>query len=121
AGVWDHLALFGTVRGGFWAEAFYGGKTPWEDFELWWNESPLGALGRARTPTLIVAGERDGTAPAQATEMYHDLVWRGVPAELLVFPGEGHIFNRPSHKRTKIRAELSWLEHYLLGKPRAEL
>lgn len=121
AGVWDHLSLFGTVRGGFWAEAFYGGKTPWEDFELWWNESPMGALGRVRTPTLIVAGERDGTAPAQAAEMYYGLLWRGVPAESLVFPGEGHIFSRPSHKRTKICAELSWLEHYVLGKPRAEL
>ncbi len=121
AGVWDHLSLFGTVRGGFWAEVFYGGKAPWEDFELWWNESPLGALGRVRTPTLIVAGERDGTTPTQAAELYHDLVWRGVPVELLVFPGEGHIFSKPSHKRTKIRAELSWLEHYLLGKPRADL
>ncbi len=121
AGVWDHLSLFGTVRGGFWAEVFYGGKAPWEDFELWWNESPVGALGRIRTPTLIVSGERDGTAPAQAAEMYHDLVWRGVPVESLVFPGESHIFSKPSHKRTKIRAELSWLEHYLLGKPRADL
>jgi dipeptidyl aminopeptidase/acylaminoacyl peptidase len=44
-----------------------------------------------------------------------------VPVESLVFPGEGHIFSKPSHQRTKIRAEISWLEHYLLGKPRAEL
>ena len=53
--------------------------------------------------------------------MLYGLVWRGVPAESLVFPGEGHIFSKPSHKRTKIRAELSWLEHYLLGKPRADI
>jgi dipeptidyl aminopeptidase/acylaminoacyl peptidase len=121
AGVWDDLSLFGTERGRMWAEAFYQGKPPWEDPALWWDESPAGALGRVKTPTLIISGGRDDTAPAQATEMYEDLAWRGVPVESLVFPGEGHIFSKPSHQRTKIRAEISWLEHYLLGKPRAEL
>jgi len=121
SGAWDHLSLFGTARGPMWAEAFYGGKAPWEDFERWWDESPVSGLGRVRTPTLIVTGERDGGAPAQANEMYNGLLGRGVPVESLVFPGEGHLFTRPSHKRTKIRAEVSWLEHYLLGKPRAEL
>ena len=121
SGVWDALTLFGTARGPMWAEAFYGGKAPWEDFDLWWRETPASRLGQVKTPTLIVSGERDGKAPVQADELYHDLIWRGVPAESLVFPGEGHIFTRPSHKRTKIRAEVSWLEHYLLGKPRAEL
>jgi len=120
AGVWDDISLVGTTRGGLWSQVFYQSKPPWEDFELWWNESPIGGLGRVKTPTLIVAGERDGTAPAQAAELYHDLVWRGVPAELLLFPDELHIFTKPSHKRTKIRAEISWLEHYLLGKPREE-
>jgi dipeptidyl aminopeptidase/acylaminoacyl peptidase len=120
AGVWDHLSLFGTSRGRMWGEAFYGNKALWEGFELWWNESPVSGLERARTPTLIVSGELDGTAPVQASEMFYGLLWRGVPVESLVFPGEGHIFSKPSHKRTKIRAELSWLEHYLLGKPRAD-
>ncbi len=121
AGVWDDLSLFGTERGRMWAEAFYQGKAPWDDSALWWNESPISGLGRVKTPTLIISGERDGTAPAQAAELYEDLVWRGVPAESLVFPGESHIFSKPSHKRTKIRAEVSWLGHYLLGKPREEL
>jgi dipeptidyl aminopeptidase/acylaminoacyl peptidase len=122
AGVWNDISLFGSARGGMWAEAFYESKPLWSDFELWWTESPISGLGRAKTPTLIVAGERDSSsAPEQAGELYHDLVWRGVPAELLLFPDEGHVFSRPSHKRTKIRAEISWLEHYLLGKPRAEL
>ncbi|HEY4597627.1 MAG TPA: prolyl oligopeptidase family serine peptidase, partial [Thermoanaerobaculia bacterium] len=121
SGVWDHTLTFGSPRGRMWAESFYDGKALWEDPERWWSESPVSGLGRVRTPTLIVSGELDGGAPAQAAEMLYGLLWRGVPVESLVFPGEGHIFSRPSHKRTKIRAELSWLEHYLLGKPRAEL
>jgi dipeptidyl aminopeptidase/acylaminoacyl peptidase len=122
AGIWDDLSLFGTPRGGMWAEAFYESKPLWSDFNLWWTESPISALGQIKTPTLIVAGERDPTAASeQARELYYDLVWRGVPAEALLFPGEDHVFSKPSHKRTKIRAEVSWLEHYLLGKPRTEL
>jgi|GEM_PF-3144449 len=121
AGVWDDFALYGTLRGRMWAESFYGSVPPWEDFALWWNESPMSGLGRVKTPTLIVAGEKDGEAPVQSDELYRGLVARGVPTEFLVFPGEGHVFTRPSHKRTKMRAEISWLEHYLLGKPRAEL
>lgn len=120
AGVWNDLALFGTPRGLMWAEAFFNGIPPWEDSELWWKESPVGGLGRVRTPTLILAGGRDGEAPDQAAQLYHGLTARGVPAELLTFPGEGHVFTKPSHKRTKMRAEISWLEHWLLGRPRAE-
>lgn len=121
AGVWDDLAMYGTPRGRMWAEAFFGSMKPWDDFALWWNESPVSGLGRVKTPTLIVSGENDGEAPHQGDELYRGLVARGVPAESLVFPGEGHVFTRPSHKKTKMRAEISWLEHYLLGKPRAEL
>ncbi len=121
AGVWDDLAMYGTPRGRMWAEAFFGNLKPWDDFALWWNESPVSGLGRVKTPTLIVSGENDGEAPHQGDELYRGLVARGVPTESLVFPGEGHVFTRPSHKKTKMRAEISWLEHYLLGKPRAEL
>ncbi|MGH9440904.1 MAG: prolyl oligopeptidase family serine peptidase, partial [Thermoanaerobaculia bacterium] len=115
AGVWDGVTLYGTGRGGFWADVFFGGKAPWEDFRHWWIESPVGAMATAKTPTLIVAGQKDGDGPAQATEMYHDFVWRGTPAELLLFPGETHIFAKPSHKKTKIRSEVEWFERYLRG------
>ncbi len=120
AGVWNDIALFTSTRGGMWSEAFYPGTTPWTDFDLWWRESPVSGLERIETPTLIIAGERDGDAPRQADELYRGLKARGVPVEYLIFPGEGHVFNRPSHKRTKMRAEISWFEHYLLGKPRAD-
>jgi len=121
AGVWNDISLFSTPRGRMWAEVFFTGKAPWEDFDLWWRESPVSGLERIETPTLILSGERDGEAPLQADELYRGLAARGVPVESLVFPGGGHVFTRPTHKRTKMRAEISWLEHYLLGKPRAEL
>ena len=121
AGVWNDLSTYGSVRGEMWSETFYRGTSPWSDWEMWRRESAVSGLDRIKTPTLIISGERDGDSPRQGDELYRGLVARGVPVEHLVFPGEGHVFSKPSHKRTKMRAEISWLEHYLLGKPRAEL
>jgi dipeptidyl aminopeptidase/acylaminoacyl peptidase len=121
AGVWNDIAAYTSPRGPLWAESFYPGTSPWTDFDLWWRESPLSGLERIKTPTLLISGERDGDSQRQGDELYRALLARGVPVEHLVFPGEGHVFSKPSHKRTKMRAEISWLEHYLLGKPRAEL
>ncbi len=121
AGVWNDIALYSSRRALMWAESFYQSTSPWTDFELWLRESPVGGLERIKTPTLIISGERDGDAPRHGDELYRGLVARGVPVAHLIFPGEGHVFSRPSHKRAKMRAEISWLEHYLLGKPRAEL
>ncbi|HEY7213425.1 MAG TPA: prolyl oligopeptidase family serine peptidase [Thermoanaerobaculia bacterium] len=121
AGVWDDLAAFASPRGPFWAEAFYQGKSPWTDFDLYRRESPVGNEEKIKTPTLIISGERDGDSPRQGDELYRTLLARGVPVEHLIFTGEDHVFSKPSHKRTKMRAEISWFEHHLLGKPRAEL
>lgn len=121
AGVWNPFAVFSSIRGEMWSEGFYYGTTPWTDFELWWRESAVSGLDRIQTPTLIITGERDGDAPRHSDELYRGLRARGVPVESLIFPGAGHVFSRPSHKRVKMRAEIDWFEHYLLGKPRAEL
>lgn len=121
AGSWNDIEVYSGKWGLWWSEWLYQGTSPWTDFDLWRRESPVGNLEKIKTPTLIVSGERDGDAPRQGDELYRGLLARGVPVEHLVFPGEGHIFSRPSHKRTKMRAEISWFEHYLLGKPRAEL
>lgn len=120
AGVWNDIEVFSSVRGPMWSESFFQSTSPWKDFELWLRESPIGGLEKIQTPTLLISGERDGDAPRQADELYRSLVARGVPVESLIFPGEGHVFAQPTHKRAKMRAEISWLEHYLLGKPRPE-
>lgn len=114
AGRWDDAGLVGSPRGALWAESFYLGRFPWDDPARYQEESPSARAAQVKTPTLIVYGERDGAE--QGAQIYWSLFWRGVPAELQVYPGEGHIFTRPSHKRTKVLTEISWLERYLLGR-----
>jgi dipeptidyl aminopeptidase/acylaminoacyl peptidase len=48
--------------------------------------------------------------------LYVALKLRGVPTELLLFPGEGHELSRsglPSHRVARFEAILDWWRRYL--------
>lgn len=56
-----------------------------------YRRSPAFAGQNLRTPTLLTAGTHDkATPPGQAVEHYRALVARGVPAEVAIYPQEGH-------------------------------
>lgn len=93
-------------------------RTPYNDHEYFWNESAIGNATKIRTPTLIDRGGKDEIVnPSQSQEFATALAANGVPYRLLLFPGEGHMFARPSDKRSKLEAEIAWMDHYLLGRP----
>jgi dipeptidyl aminopeptidase/acylaminoacyl peptidase len=47
---------------------------------------------RVRTPTLLVAGADDDAVPrVQSVEFHAALAAAGVPAEVAIYPGEGHV------------------------------
>ena len=53
--------------------------------------SPVLHAGKARTPTLLIAGARDRcTPPGQAVEFHHALREHGIESELVIYPQEGH-------------------------------
>jgi dipeptidyl aminopeptidase/acylaminoacyl peptidase len=118
AGVWNYTSRFGTANNFYVADILYRGKAPWENIQHYWEESAISRAGNIKTPTLVMHGGNDRGVPTmQGYEVYRALVRLEVPTELLVFPGEGHVFRKPSHKLTKVRAELAWFDHYLLGRP----
>ncbi len=115
AGLWNDISYFGTADNFTQNDVRNLGTAPWENFENYWEESPISAAGNIRTPTLITIGGADRRVPTtQGMELYRALVRLGVPAELLIFPGEPHGFRTPSHKLTKVRAEIRWLDRHLL-------
>jgi dipeptidyl aminopeptidase/acylaminoacyl peptidase len=83
----------------------------------WAERSPLAHAGAIVTPTLVVHGEDDLHCPAeQGRQLYVALARRGVPAELLLFPGEGHEMTRSGRPRARIaRLEhlLRWWDRWL--------
>ncbi|TQN42415.1 dipeptidyl aminopeptidase/acylaminoacyl peptidase [Blastococcus colisei] len=69
------------------------------------------------TPTLVVHSEEDWRCPVeQGARLYVELKRRGVPSELLLFPGEGHELSRsgrPRHRLARFEHILRWWARWL--------
>ena len=73
-------------------------------------------------PLLIMAGAEDTRVdPSQSMELYRHIKTRtDTPVGLVLYPGEGHGINRPSHMIDYQTRELAWFRHYLLDDAEAE-
>ena len=92
----------------------YFGASVYDDPAVYAKSSPITYIRNVHTPTLIVVGERDGECPApQSYEFWHALKTLGVPTQLVVYAGEGHMFRDPGHKRDVTERALRWFEQYL--------
>jgi dipeptidyl aminopeptidase/acylaminoacyl peptidase len=68
----------------------------------------------ATTPTLFLHGENDNDVHiTQSEEMYTALRYRGVPAELVRYPREGHSFTEPKHRVDAAARTVAWMDKYL--------
>nr|WP_300148628.1 S9 family peptidase [Propionicimonas sp.] len=80
-------------------------------------QSPLRLVDQVTTPTLVIHSEQDLRCPlATAKRYYTELRLRGVDAQLLVFPGEGHELSRsgsPQHRKARFEHILRWWGKHL--------
>ena len=80
-------------------------------------QSPLAGAGAITTPTLVIHSEEDWRCPLeQGVRLYVELKRRGVPSELLLFPGEGHELSRsgrPRHRLARFEHILRWWARWL--------
>src|SRR5262249_11136508 len=89
---------------------------PLEQPEMYRTRSAITYARRITTPTLVLHGEQDPCVPvSQAYALYRALQERGVPAELAVYPREGHGLREREHLRDYCARLLRWLEMYLLA------
>ena len=88
---------------------------PWKNPALWEKVSyPFFHADRIHTPTLFMGGDKDFNVPlAGGEQMYQALRTLGVPAQLVVYPGEFHSFKRPSFLVDRWQRYLDWLGRYL--------
>ena len=94
----------------------YFGATVYDDPGVYAKSSPINFITHARTPTLVVVGERDVECPApQSYEFWRGLQRAGVPTELVVYPDEGHGFQNPVHQQDVSKRTLQWFNRYLAG------
>ncbi|MFW3168391.1 prolyl oligopeptidase family serine peptidase [Geodermatophilus sp. CPCC 206100] len=77
-------------------------------------QSPLAHAGGITTPTLVVAAEDDWRCPVeQSLRLYTSLKRRGVPSELLLFPGGRRGMARPRSRLARLQHLLRWWARWL--------
>jgi dipeptidyl aminopeptidase/acylaminoacyl peptidase len=88
---------------------------PWKNPDLYVKLSyPFFHADRIKTPTLFMGGDKDFNVPLEGGEqMYQALKSVGTPAELIVYPGEFHGFQRPSFVRDRFVRWMAWYDKYL--------
>ena len=65
-----------------------------------------------------MGGDNDFDVPISGGEqMYQALRTLGVETELIVYPGETHIFSRPSYLVDRFQRYLGWMDRYLKPTP----
>ena len=69
--------------------------------DVWMRNSyPFFHVDKIVTPTLFLGGDLDFNVPLlNGEQMYQALKSRGVPTELIIYPGQYHGLKRPSFMR----------------------
>jgi dipeptidyl aminopeptidase/acylaminoacyl peptidase len=89
---------------------------PWENPEAYQKISPYFQVDKVVTPTLIVGGEQDWNVPIiNSEQLFLALKRVGVTTELVVYPGEFHVFETPSYNKDLYGRFLAWFETHING------
>ena len=95
---------------------YLGDKLPYDDFDAYWNQSPLKYIKNAKTPTMIHVVEGDPRVPSpQSIELHMALKQLGVPTELFMYPGNTHGIPDPRNQLVKSVSEMAWMDYYVRG------
>ena len=94
SGAVDYTSAWGMMDIPVHLSYLFGGH-PWEEPDIYQNESPIYQLDKIRTPTHIVTGENDVRVPtSQSYILERGLNYLGVPVKLISFPKEGHSIDK---------------------------
>ncbi len=116
--VFNWFSMYGTSDVGADFSVRELGGTPYTAEEVYRRCSPITYADRCSTPTLFLQHENDNRCPAEQTEQFFAVLRvKGVPAEMLRFPGTPHggsVIGPPGHRRAQNEALLDWMNRYVL-------
>ena len=116
AGPYDEASMYGATEE-LWFMDWELDGPPWSNPELYKKWSPseyAGALGKYKTPTLVIGGELDFRVPyTQDLQFFSALQRQDVSSKLVIFPDEGHWILKPQNSELWYDTFLAWLATYL--------
>jgi dipeptidyl aminopeptidase/acylaminoacyl peptidase len=115
--------LFGIVN----FETFFAQSVPWmgavskieygdpdTQADMLRDLSPIHKIDRVKAPTIVLHGANDTNVPViEAEQVVESLQQRGVPLEYVLFPDEGHGFNKTPNRIRAVIAIVRWFVSYL--------
>jgi dipeptidyl aminopeptidase/acylaminoacyl peptidase len=113
AGIANWQSYFGQNGIEQWMIPYFGASV-YDDPAIYARSSPINFIKGARTPTLILVGERDIECPVpQSQEFFRALKTLNVPTKLIVYAGEGHGIAKAEHRRDILERSVAWFDQYL--------
>jgi dipeptidyl aminopeptidase/acylaminoacyl peptidase len=113
AGIANWQSYYGQNLIDQWMIPFFGASV-YDNPAVYEKSSPIHFIKNVKTPTLVIVGERDAECPSsQSYEFWHALKTLGVPTQLIIYPGEGHLFRDPKHQADRLDQTVEWFDKYL--------
>ncbi len=113
AGIASWQSYYGQNRIDTWMLPFFGASV-YDDPKVYAKSSPMEFIKNAKTPTLVLHGDRDSEVPTpQGYEFWHALKALGVPTQLVIYTGEGHDVRRADHRLDILERVVGWFDRYL--------
>lgn len=113
AGIGNEISMYGSDQYVLQYDNEIG--PPWKSLDTWLKISyPFFHANRIRTPTLFMGGQSDFNVPIAGSEqMYQALRTLGIPTQLVIYPGQNHLFSRPSYIHDRMLRFIAWFDRYL--------
>ncbi len=113
AGIANWQSYYGQNLIDQWMIPFFGASV-YDDPAVYEKSSPIHFIKKVKTPTLVIVGEHDAECPsAQSYEFWHALRTLNVPTQLIIYPGEGHLFMKPENQADRMDQTVAWFDKYL--------
>ena len=111
----------------YWGEGFWGvgygtvastGSYPWNNRELYTEQSPLFNADKINTPLLLLHGTSDTNVPeGESVQMYNALKVLGKEVEYLRVFGQDHHIVDPDKRVKWTQATFAWFQKWLMDDP----
>jgi dipeptidyl aminopeptidase/acylaminoacyl peptidase len=122
-GISNFISDDGTRDGAYGHEEDFKGAL-FDDFDQYWEASPLKYAKNVKTPTLILHSDNDFRVPIeQGEQWFRALKHYGVNTEIVFFPRENHNLTRtgePKHLVESLNWQCYWFERFLDGNAAAK-
>lgn len=116
-GVYNLSSFYGTTDVPVLISNEFDGE-PWENHDVFWDNSPLKYAANIKTPLLLTHAENDFRVPIEQGEQLFAWVRRATdtPVKMLRYPREGHELSRngePNHRISRLIEMVGWFDKYV--------